>query len=267
MNPFKNIFGLFLAPKNKAVPLFKRALNYLLVCVLIIVVFWASLSVLSINFSFGFLNLYKTRILDGFILTVQLSLVSLIISLLLGTLVAVGQRSRILPIRYLCDVYVKIIRGTPLIVQIYLFFYIIGTAWGIKNRFIAGVLILSIFEAAYIAEIIRGSFLSLDKTQLEAANSLGFTRRQALRYVVLPQMIARTLPALTGQFANVIKDSSLLSIIAVIEMTQTMREISATTFQLFESYILLGALYLCLTLPITFVSRLFEERFNYAPKT
>ncbi|MCL1797292.1 MAG: amino acid ABC transporter permease [Eggerthellaceae bacterium] len=248
-------------------PLFKGALNYLLVCVLIIVVFWASLSVLNITFSFGFVDLYGKRILDGFILTVQLSLVSLVISLLLGTLVAVGQRSRILPIRYLCDAYVKIIRGTPLIVQIYLFFYIIGTAWGIKNRFIAGVLILSIFEAAYIAEIIRGSFLSLDKTQLEAANSLGFTRRQTLRYVIFPQMIARTLPALTGQFANVIKDSSLLSIIAVIEMTQTMREISATTFQLFESYILLGALYLCLTLPITFVSHLFEKRFNYARKT
>ena len=245
----------------------KGALNYLLVCLLIIVVFWGSLSALNVSLNFAFVDYYKVRILKGFILTVELSLASLAASLILGTLVAAGQGSRILPIRYLCDAYVKVIRGTPLIMQIYLFFYIIGTAWGIKNRFVAGVLILSVFEGAYIAEIIRGSFLSLDDTQLTAADSLGFTRRQTLRYVILPQIIARTLPALTGQFANVIKGSSLLSIIAVIEMTQAMREISATTFQLFESYLLLGALYLCLTLPITFVSRLFEKRFNYARKT
>ena len=266
MSPFKHILNLFLATKDRPTPPLKGAVNYLLVCLLVIVVFWVSISALDVSFSFGFVGFYGIRIRDGFILTVQLSVVSLIISLVLGGLVAGGHRSRILPLRYLCDAYVKVIRGTPLIVQIYLFFYIIGTAWGIKNRFIAGVLILSIFEGAYIAEIIRGSFLSLDETQLEAARSVGFTRRQTLRHVILPQMIARTLPALTGQFANVIKDSSLLSIIAVIEMTQAMREISATTFQLFESYILLGALYLCLTLPITFVSRLFEKRFDYARK-
>ncbi|MDR2035351.1 MAG: amino acid ABC transporter permease [Coriobacteriales bacterium] len=263
----KYIAGFFLAPKAGPVPHLKGALNYLLVCVIIIFLFWLSLSAISVTFNFSFLDFYGKRIWDGFVLTIQLSASSLIISLILGALVAAGQSTRILPLRYLCDVYVKIIRGTPLIVQIYLFFYIIGTAWGIDNRFIAGVFILSIFEGAYIAEIIRGGYLSLDSTQLEAACSVGFTKKQTLRYVVLPQMITRTLPALTGQFANVIKDSSLLSIIAVIEMTQALREISATTFQLFECYLLLGALYLCLTLPITFASRLFEKRFNYALKT
>jgi len=264
-NPLKSISGLFLATKDTPVPPLKGAFNYLLICVLIILFFWISLSTLSVSFNFDFIGLYGKRIFDGFVLTIQISVGSLIISLILGCLVAIGQISRFLPTRYLCDVYVKIIRGTPLIMQIYLFFYIIGAAWGIENRLVAGVLILSIFEGAYIAEIIRGSFLSLDETQLEASRSIGFTRKQTLRYVIIPQMVARTLPALTGQFANVIKDSSLLSIIAVIEMTQTMREISATTFQLFESYLLLGALYLCLTLPITFVGRQFEKKFNYAP--
>jgi polar amino acid transport system permease protein len=266
MKILKHLLNCFLAPRDKPVHPLKGALNYLLVCVLIILLFWASLSAISVTFNFSFVQLYGQRITAGFLLTIQLSVVSLVISLVLGALVAAGQSSRILPLRYACDVYVKIIRGTPLIVQIYLFFYIIGTAWGIENRFIAGVFILSIFEGAYLAEIIRGSFLSLDNTQLEAARSVGFTQQQTMRHVILPQMIARTLPALTGQFANVIKDSSLLSIIAVIEMTQALREISATTFQLFESYILLGALYLCLTLPITFISRLFEKRFNYARK-
>jgi len=256
----------FLAPKETSVPPLKGALNYLLVCLLIIIVFWISLSRIGVSFDFSFAVFYHIRIIDGFILTIQLSIGSLIISLVLGILVAIGQSSRILVIRYLCDVYVKVIRGTPLIVQIYLFFYIIGTAWGINDRFIAGVLILSVFEGAYIAEIIRGSLLSLDETQLDAARSVGFTRMQTIRHVIIPQMVARTLPALTGQFASVIKDSSLLSIIAVIEMTQSIREISATTYQFFESYLLLGVLYLCLTLPITFVSRLFERRFDYARK-
>ena len=254
----------FLAPKDAPAPPVRAALNYLLVCVGVIVVFWASLRVIEITFDFGFVVAYRRRILAGFGLTIALAFSSLVTSLLLGTLVAIGQNLRFLPVRYLCDVYVKVIRGTPLMVQIYLFWYIIGTAWGVDNRFVAGVLILSIFEGAYIAEIIRGSLLSLDQTQLESARAVGFTQPQSIRYVILPQMVARTLPALTGQFASVIKDSSLLSIIAVIEITQTLREISAATFQLFETMLLLGALYLVLTLPITFVSRLFERRFNYA---
>jgi len=254
----------FLAPADAPPPRLKAALNYLAVCAVVIVVFWASLTAINVTFDFGFVATYHKRIVDGFVLTIELSVVSLVISLIAGTLVAVGQSVRLLPVRFLCDLYVKAIRGTPLIVQIYLFFYIIGTAWGITSRFWAGVLILSIFEGAYIAEIIRGSLLSLDQTQLESARSVGFTRGQSIRYVILPQLVARTLPALTGQFASVIKDSSLLSIIAVIEITQTMREISAATFQLFETYLLLGALYLVLTLPITFVSRIFERRFTYA---
>jgi len=104
---------------------------------------------------------------------------------------------------------------------------------------------------------------SLDGTQIEAAKAVGFTKRQTLTLVILPQMTARTLPALTGQFASIIKDSSLLSIIAVIELTQTMREISATNLKLFECYLFLGVLYLALTLPITFASKRLEKKFSY----
>ena len=265
MNFLRSIAAPFCvsAPSLRPRPL-KATLNYLLVVVAVLAVFWASLSALSITFEFSFVRDFQTRIIDGFILTVELSAASMLVSLLIGAAVAFGQSARFLPVRYLCDLYVKLIRGTPLIMQIYLFFYIIGTAWGIDNRLVAGVIILSIFEAAYIAEIIRGSLLSLDESQLEAARAVGFTRIQTVRYVIFPQMVARTLPALTGQFASIIKDSSLLSIIAVIELTQTMREISASNFKLFECYLLLGALYLCLTLPITFVSRRFEKRLNYA---
>ena len=237
--------------------------NFLLVSVAIIALFWFSLSRIGVTFDFSFITKYQVRIMDGFWMTVKLSIMSLLLSLTIGVLCAAGQNSKILFLRYLCNVYVQFIRGTPLIMQIYLFFYIVGTAWGIDNRFWAGVLILSIFEGAYIAEIIRGSLLSIAESQLEAAKAVGFTQKQTLTTVVLPQLVERTLPALTGQFASIIKDSSLLSMIAVIELMQTMREISATNFKLFECYIFLGALYLCLTLPISLVSKKLERRFRY----
>ncbi|MEG0156184.1 MAG: amino acid ABC transporter permease [Anaerovoracaceae bacterium] len=252
------------AKKNEKISPLKAAINILLVGILVIGIFWLSLATIGVRFDFGFIGDFSSRIWKGLGLTVVISLGSLVVSLCIGILSGTGQASRILVLRYLSKGYVKLIRGTPLIMQIYLFYYIIGTAWGIENRIVAGIIILSIFEGAYIAEIIRGSFISIDETQLEAARAVGFDQRQTLRYVILPQMVARTLPALTGQFASIIKDSSLLSIIAVIELTQTMREISASNFKIFECYVFLGILYLCLTLPIAIISEKLERRFNYA---
>lgn len=253
----------FICKKNEKLNPFIILFNYLLVCILLIAIFWIALNRIQFTLDFSFLANFSERISSGFLMSIYLSIASLILSLIIGIISAIGQGSNILFIRYLCNLYIKFIRGTPLIMQIYLFFYIIGTAFGINNRFIAGVLILSIFEGAYIAEIIRGSLLSIDDSQLEAAKAVGFSEKQSLRFVILPQLIARTLPALTGQFASIIKDSSLLSMIAVIEITQTMREISATNFKLFECYLLLGVLYLCLTLPISFISKRLERRFQY----
>ncbi len=239
------------------------ALNILIVCGAVIAIFWLSLSMIDITFDFSFLPEYKNWVWRGFLNTIGISVCGLVLSLLLGILTAVGTSSKILALRYLCKGYVTVIRGTPLIMQIYLFYYVIGTAWGIDSRFISGALILSVFEGAYISEIIRGSYLSIDETQLEAARAVGFDKKQTLRYVILPQMIARTVPALAGQFASIIKDSSLMSVIALVELSQTFKEISTSTFHMFESYLTLGAIYLCLTLPITFISKYLERRFYY----
>lgn len=259
----KLIKKLFIVQEGEKTSLLGALLNFFLVMILFVAVFWLSLGAIGVHLDFTFLGQFRLRIWDGFRVTVGISAASLILSLLIGILSAAGLSSSLLFVRYLCDIYVKFIRGTPLIMQIYLFFYIVGTAWGVENRFAAGVIILSIFEGAYISEIIRGSLLSLEESQLEAARAVGFTRHQTLRYVILPQLITRTLPALTGQFASIIKDSSLLSMIAVIELTQTIREITAVNFRMFECYLFLGLLYLCLTLPISFVSKRLERRFQY----
>ncbi len=254
----------FTSSPSRRTPPLKAALNYLLVATLIVLVFWVSLYHAGVRLDFSFVPEYQERLADGFWLTVRICLASVVLSMVLGIPAAVASRSRVLPLRYAADIYVKIIRGTPLLVQIYLFYYIIGTAWGINNKTVAGIVILSVFNGAYVAEIVRGSASSLDRDQLLAADAVGFTHSQKMRHVVVPQMVARTLPALTGQFASLIKDSSLLSVIAVIEITQTIREITATNYNFFGGYIFLGALYLCLTLPLMFVSSYFERKFDYA---
>ncbi len=254
--------SFFLEDKENT-SVFKICANILLLAVLAILIFWFILSRVGITFDFSLITKYNTRLLDGFLMTIYLSIASLFLSLILGIISAVMQSSKILILKYFAKGYVLLIRGTPLIMQIYLFYYIVGTAFGIENRFLSGVIILSIFEGAYISEIIRGSFLSLDKTQLEASKAVGFTKMQTVRYVILPQLITRTLPALTGQFASIIKDSSLLSMISVIELAQTIREITAINLKLFEGYFVLGILYLVLTLPLTFISENIERKFSY----
>lgn len=256
------IKNLFIAKNSKPKPGIVL-LNIILVSIVLIAIFSTAINSIGLNLNFSFIYDYRVRIFNGFSLTIKISLASLVLSLAIGIISAIGHSSKILFVRYLCSIYVQFIRGTPLIMQIYLFFYIVGTAWNINDRFIAGVLILSTFEGAYISEIIRGSLLSIEESQLESARAVGFTKWQTLRFVILPQLTARTLPALTGQFASIIKDSSLLSIISVIELAQTIKEITAVNYRMFESYIFLGILYLCLTIPINLISKWLERRFKY----
>lgn len=260
MKLFKNFF---IAKPDSKSGFAVVCVNMLLAATVLCVLFWLALGALELTLDFGSVVKFKVRIWKGLLTTMKLSVCSLCLSLLIGVLATLGRSCRVLIVRYIASLYVQVIRGTPLIMQIYLFYYIVGTALGVSDRFVAGVVILSMFEGAYIAEILRGSLLSMDKVQLEAAKAVGFTRLQTLRYVLLPQLTARTLPALTGQFASLIKDSSLLSMIALIEITQTIREITAVNFRMFECYLLLGVLYLALTLPITAVSKLLERRFSY----
>ena len=257
------MLAFFRTRPDEKTPPAKAAVSLVIAAALIVGFFWLSLSRIDYRPDFSFLPEFKIRIWDGFWLTVAVSLASMVVSLLLGSLAAGGEMSRWLPLRYLSRAYVVFIRGTPLIMQIYLFFYLVGTAWGVENRFWAGVIILSVFQGAYISEILRGSFNSIEASQLESARAVGFSPVQTLKFVIIPQMTARTLPALAGQFASVIKDSSLLSMISVTELTQTMREISAVNLNLVECYLFLGVLYLILTLPVVLVSNLLEKRFRY----
>jgi polar amino acid transport system permease protein len=127
-----------------------------------------------------------------------------------------------------------------------------------------GILILSTFSGAYVSEIIRAGLESIPSAQMESAKSLCFTRLQTYRYIIVPQVSRVVLPPLTGQFASLIKDSSILSLIAVNEFTKNVQEVDSITFTPFENYILLAVGYLVLTIPISLLTRRLERKMAYA---
>ncbi|HHX77123.1 MAG TPA: amino acid ABC transporter permease [Firmicutes bacterium] len=241
----------------------KKIINISLVGIILFLVLVFAFKSLDYQLRLHTIVAYRYKFINGYLMTFVIALFSLILSILIGAFFAFAGRSKFLPLYYLSKAYVEIIRGTPLLVQIYVFFYIIATAVKLTNRYVLGVVILSIFSGAYICEIIRAGIESIDKTQIETTLSLGFTPWQKYRHIIIPQIIKRILPPLAGQCASLIKDSSLLSVIAVSELTMNVQEVDAINFATFENYILLAILYLTLTLPVSYLARKFEQRFTY----
>ena len=206
---------------------------------------------------------YRGLLLKGWLATVAISLATLVTSGLIGAVAALALGSR-LPLVEACGrVYVELIRGTPLLVQLLVGFYVVAAAVGLENRYVVGVLVLSLFSGAYMAEIFRGGIDAIPKTQLDSARAIGLTPWQAMRLVILPQASRIVLPAVAGQLVSLVKDSSLLSVIAISEFTQTAQEVNAATYSTLESYLPLAAGYLLLTLPLSRLSRWLEARLRF----
>jgi polar amino acid transport system permease protein len=199
----------------------------------------------------------------GWLGTLGLASAALITSTLFGLLLAFGRRAPWLPVRALCTVHVEVIRGTPLLTQILILYYGVFHLAGLENRTLASLLILSNFAGAYLSEIIRGGIESVGASQLESARAIGLTSAQTYRFVIFPQALRQVLPPLAGQFASLIKDSSLLSIIGVEELTQNAQQVASFSFSTLESYVPLAFGYLVLTLPISLWSRWLEKRAHF----
>jgi len=178
--------------------------------------------------------------------TMWLSAISSIMALLIGLITGLCRVSKNLTLRWLAVFYVEFIRGTPLLVQIFIAYFFIGTVFNL-NRNVAGVGALAIFAGAYVAEIVRAGIQSIPRGQMEAARSLGMSVFQAMRHIILPQALKRILPPLAGQFISLIKDSSLVSVIAITDLTKSGREIITSTFATFEVWLTVAAMYLVVT--------------------
>ena len=198
-------------------------------------------------------------LIEGLIVTLKLSIISLFFAIVIG-LVAALMRISVNPFsKNLALLYIELIRGTPLLVQIFIVYFFIGTVFDLE-RFTAGIIALSVFSGAYVAEIIRSGIQSISVGQMEAARSLGMNYPQAMAYVVLPQAFKRTLPPMAGQLINLIKDSSLVSVISITDLTKAGREAVSGSFATFEVWFAVAALYLILTSSLSWGVQRIEKR-------
>jgi polar amino acid transport system permease protein len=161
--------------------------------------------------------------------------------------------------RTLAIVYLEAIRNTPLLVQLFLFYFVIAPIFGV-DRFWAGVLCLSFFEGSFASEIIRGGILAVDRGQFEAADAVGLTGLDKYRYIVVPQALPLILPPLTGLLISLIKHSAIVSVIAVSELTTAGMNLIADTFMAFEIWFLVAGMYLVLTISLSLAVTVVESR-------
>lgn len=206
---------------------------------------------------------YRLVFWQGWLLTLVISGLALGLSTIIGLAAALARRSTFLAIRYLSIIYIEAVRGMPLLVLILVLFYVVANALRINDRFVVGIVVLSLFAGAYIAEIIRAGIESVGASQRESARAIGLTTAQTYRFVIFPQALRHALPPLAGQFASLIKDSSLLSVIGLAEFTFAAQQVNSATYSTLECYLPLAVGYLVLTIPISLAAKWLESVFHY----
>lgn len=197
---------------------------------------------------------------EGLVVTLQISAVSAVLGLILGVILGLGALSRSRLIRWLVLAYVDFIRGTPLLIQIFLVFFALPMI-GIRfDEFWAGVIALSLNAAAFVAEVVRGGVGSIERGQTEASMAIGMRHRQILVHILLPQAYRQMVPPLTNELISLVKNSSLLSVISVYELTRAGQAIISVNFVPFEIYTLLALYYYVLIKTISWLSARIERK-------
>lgn len=213
---------------------------------------------------------FRGLLLKGWLATLVLSLGALAGSMVVGLLLLLGQRSPLPALRGACRLFLEFVRDTPLLVQLLVGYFVIFApmmsrslgAMGWDDKLIIGILLLSLFEGAYLGEILRGGVESIPRTQWEAARAVGFDRIQVYRHVIFPQALRRVLPAIAGQAVSLIKDSSLLCVIGVQEFAYQAKVYTSQTYGGLEAYVPLALGYLILTAPLAWLAHRLERRFR-----
>ena len=208
-------------------------------------------------------------ILEGLLVTLKVSAIAIVFGIMFGLFTGLARISQNPALRLSAITYIELIRGTPLLVQIFIWYFVLGT---LVNNMLArydisqipplwfGIASLAIFAGAYVAEIVRAGIQSVHRGQMEAARSLGMSKYYAMKHIILPQAFRRILPPLAGQFISMIKDSSLLGVIAIRELTKGTREAVSTSLQPFELWFLCALLYLLLTFAFSMFVQYHEKK-------
>jgi His/Glu/Gln/Arg/opine family amino acid ABC transporter permease subunit len=211
---------------------------------------------------FGLIRAALPDLLRGAKLTLVLTALALLIGIPLGLAVALARISPVVPLVWIAKFYVEVLRGTPLLMQIYVIYFVLPSLRIDLNPFASGVIALSLNAGAYISEIFRAGIESIDTGQMEAARSVGMGYGMAMRWVILPQTVRRVLPPLTNEAVALLKDSSLVSVVALSELMRVGTELATSKGAPTTIYLGVALLYLCMTLPLTWVVRRLEEKYQ-----
>lgn len=213
---------------------------------------------------------YRESLWRGWVTTLGVSLAALVGSVVFGVLFLLGQRSPLPVVRWVCRGILEFVRDTPLLVHLLFGYFVIFAPLlsrplsqaGLDDKFLIGVLLLSVFSGAYLGEILRGGVDSIPRTQWESARAVGFNPVQVWRFVIVPQALRRVLPSIAGLFVSLIKDSSLLNVIGVAEYFYNTRNFISRSYAGLEGYVPLALGYLVLTVPVAWFSHWLERRFR-----
>jgi len=202
-------------------------------------------------------------LLEGLKVTLEITAASFVLAFTVGLVTALCRLSGSVMARMVSRAYLELIRNTPLLVQLFFIYFVLSPIFDL-SRFFSAVLALSLFEGAYASEIFRAGMVSMHRGQWEAAYSLGLGVWDTYRWIILPQAVRRVLPPLTSQAVSLVKDSALVSTIAVYDLTMRGQEIIAETYLAFELWFTIAAMYLTVTVALSFLVSLMEKRMRVA---
>jgi len=202
-------------------------------------------------------------LLEGLKVTLEITAVSFVLAFTIGLVTALSRLSGSVMARMVSRAYLELIRNTPLLVQLFFIYFVLSPIFDL-SRFFSAVLALSLFEGAYASEIFRAGIVSIHRGQWEAAHSLGLSVWDTYRWIILPQAVRRVLPPLTSQAVSLVKDSALVSTIAVYDLTMRGQEIIAETYLAFELWFTIAAIYLTVTVALSSLVAVMEKRIRVA---
>jgi polar amino acid transport system permease protein len=229
---------------------------------------------LGVAMDFGKMIKWIPTFIDGMIVTVVLSLMTVFLGSIIGLVATFLQQSQKKSLKAVANIYTQVIRGTPLLVQLYIWLYglpligislptlpFLGDVYG-SSEFLTAVVALSINSGAYICELLRGGLESIDKGQREAGRSLGLSRKETMKSVIIPQAIRVVLPGLGNEFIAMIKESSIVSVVGIFDVMYTSNIVKAATYSIFEPLIIVAIIYFFLTYSLTGIMKQLEKRLS-----
>lgn len=205
---------------------------------------------------------WQVFLIKGVSYTLQLTAIAVFFGVLFGAILALGRRSRILPLRWIVTVYIELIRGTPILLQLYFFYFMIPQWFSALNlsEFTCVAMALAFNSSAYVSEIIRSGIQAVDRGQNEAARSLGLSRLHTMIYVVMPQAVKNILPALGNEFVMMLKETSLASTFMIGDLMTSYRTVQGSTYLVLEPLIIVGAVYFVMTFIVSKLVGVLERK-------